>query len=431
MEPQVIVRYGCEDGCVTVYGAKSEEGWLFWSHGCGADVDDSVEVGSGPRDWTLPKIADLSEALGKHWIIYNPGGAIHPDFLPLLRQAYNDAYAQLPTELRKFHKDRLRHWHELLWGRFLRHPEGVMQMGANLQVWLSDDAWYVDPAVRQNYDNLVKALDAELQRVGLRIIAERGSGNTIISIPDVPEESWDRALEIVLSELRKRDLIRREGCSAEFYRLEMGDPVSEDTARRLIPPHMGYSTQAYAVDLARLRCAFGSNDHEMLKAIQEKYAKEIHRADAWFSDLAHRLNRYGAPTVGEALAQIIGGQITGPDWAGPQFGYATELLCKHLGHWLGHGQSMNYIDALEAPTHFAESGLPLPIPGPQYRPKIRFLTAEQVRGEYTRLRDQGVARGDEDDASSVDEDVQAAREEFRSYLHQAYEKCLGLVTFQC
>jgi len=302
-----------------------------------------------------------------------------------------------------------------------------MRMGAELQVWLSNQAWYSDPAVRPIYEGLVKALDTEFQRVGYSITATQGSGNTIFSIPNIPEEGWDGALELVLSELRKRDLLRREGCSTEFYRFEADAP---DEALSLRWPHLGCSTQAYAVDLDRLRSAFGSNDQKMLKAIEEKCAKEIRRSDAWFSDVDHRLARRGAPTVGEALAQIIGGQITGPDWAGSRYGYATELLCKHLGHWLGHGRSMSYIDDLGVPAHFAESGLPLPIPGPQSWPTIRFLTAEQVREAYARLRDQEVARGGEDGASYVDEDLQAAREEFRSYLHQAYDKGLGFVTFQ-
>jgi hypothetical protein len=135
-----------------------------------------------------------------------------------------------------------------------------------------------------------------------------------------------------------------------------------DKARQLKPPHLGYGTQAYAVDLKRLRSAIGSNDPGLLNAIEEKYAREIRRSDAWFSDVDHRLDRRGAPSVGTALAQIIGGQITGPDWAESRYGYATELLCKHLGHWLGHGESMSYIDDLDLATHFAESGLPLPIP---------------------------------------------------------------------
>jgi hypothetical protein len=302
-----------------------------------------------------------------------------------------------------------------------------MQTGANLEVWLYNQAWYSDPAVRPIYEGLVKALDTEFQRVGYSMTASQGSGSTILSIPNIPEEGWDGALELVLSELRKCNLFGREGFGVEFYRCEASDP---DRARTISGPHYGYETQAYAVDLARLRSTFGSNDQEMLKAIEEKYAKEIRRADAWFSDVAHLLDCGGAPTVGEALAQIIGGKITRPDWAASRYGYATELLCKHLGHWLGHGNAMSYLDDLKVRTHFSESGPPLPIPGPQTRPTIRFLTAEQVREEFTRLRDQEAGRGDEDGAAYVEEDVQAAREEFRSYLHQAYEKGLGLVTFR-
>jgi hypothetical protein len=314
----------------------------------------------------------------------------------------------------------------------VRHPDGAMQTGAKLEVWLYNQAWYSDPAVRPIYEGLVKVLDMEFQGVGYSMTASQGSGSTILSIPNIPEEGWDGALELVLSKLRKCGLRRREGFGVEFYRFEASAP---DRARTLRGPHYRCSTQAYAVDLARLHSAFGSNDQEMLKAIEEKYAKEIRRNDEWFSDVAHLLDRRGAPTVGEALAQIIGGlitdgPITGPEWGPFQYGYATELLCKHLGHWLGHGESMSYLDDLKVPTHFAGSGPLLPIPGPQARPTIRFLTAEQVREEYASLRHQEAGRGDEDGAAYAEEDVQAARGEFRSYLQQANEKGLGLVTFQ-
>jgi len=114
MDAQVIVEYGCEDGMVTVYGAKSEEGWLFWRHVGTADLDDNDEVGSSPRSWAGPKTANLSEAVGKNWIFYNPV-SIHPDFLPWFRQAYDAEWAQLPVETRLQRKDSRRSWQELLW----------------------------------------------------------------------------------------------------------------------------------------------------------------------------------------------------------------------------------------------------------------------------------------------------------------------------
>jgi hypothetical protein len=111
METQVIVEYGCEDGLVTVYGAKSEEGWLFWCHASPARNDYSSIDQS---DWTGPRKTNLSEALGKNWSWYNPV-SIHPEFVPWFRQAYKDQRAQLPAESSLHREHSHRSWQRLLW----------------------------------------------------------------------------------------------------------------------------------------------------------------------------------------------------------------------------------------------------------------------------------------------------------------------------
>jgi hypothetical protein len=67
------------------------------------------------------------------------------------------------------------------------------------------------------------------------------------------------------------------------------------------------------------------------------------------------------------------------------------------------------------------SGPPLPIPPPSDFPAVGFLTADQVRAECAWLEGQ--------DLSHEDEDIEAAREEFRSYLRQANDQGLGIVAF--
>jgi hypothetical protein len=84
----------------------------------------------------------------------------------------------------------------------------------------------------------------------------------------------------------------------------------------------------------------------------------------------------------------------------------------------------------DIPTHLTRSGPPLPMPGLPNGPNIRFLTAEQVREETGRLKNPAVSATAEDEGSYVDEALQAAREEFRSYLQQADERGLDLVIFQ-
>lgn len=180
---------------------------------------------------------------------------------------------------------------------------------------------------------------------------------------------------------------------------------------------MGYSAQAYAVDIDRIRSAFGSRDETLLRAIEQAFADDLRRSDEWFSGEISR----GAPTLREALAQILRGKITGREGTEFQYGYAVELLCKHLGHSLDTDDGFEFVDDLELPTSLTTSGPPLPIPTLTDFPVIGFLTANQVGEEYARLKDQ--------DLSHDDEDIAAAREEFRSYLQQANDLGLGIAMF--
>jgi hypothetical protein len=178
---------------------------------------------------------------------------------------------------------------------------------------------------------------------------------------------------------------------------------------------MGYGTQAYAVDIDRIRSTFGSRDETLLGAVEQAFADDLRRNDEWFSGEISR----GAPTLREALAQILRGQIAGRQGAEFQYGYAAELLCKHLGRPLDNDDLIELVEDLEIPTGLTDSGPPLPIPTSDAFPAVGFLTADRVRGEYARLKDQ--------DLSHDDEDIAAAREEFRSYLRQANDLGLGIV----
>ena len=180
---------------------------------------------------------------------------------------------------------------------------------------------------------------------------------------------------------------------------------------------MGYGTLVYGVDIARLRSTYGSQDQTLLKEMEREYADDLRQNDERFRDEIRR----GAPPLREALAQIVRGKITGKQGTEFQYGYAVELLCKHLGRPLENEDLIEFVDDLEIPTGVLSSGPPLPIPPPLDFPVIGFLTAEQVREEYAQLKDQ--------DFSHDDEDIEAAREEFRSYLRQANDQGLGIVVF--
>jgi hypothetical protein len=140
---------------------------------------------------------------------------------------------------------------------------------------------------------------------------------------------------------------------------------------------MGYSTLVYGVDIDRLRSTFGSHDETWLREVEQEFADDLRQNDGRFSDEIRR----GAPTLGEALAQILRGEITGHAGTGFQYGYAVELLCKHLGHPLDNDDLIEFVDDLEIPTGVLSSGPPLPIPPPLDFPAIGFLTADQVREE--------------------------------------------------
>ena len=182
---------------------------------------------------------------------------------------------------------------------------------------------------------------------------------------------------------------------------------------------MGYRTLAYAVDIDRIRSTFGSNDDALLRAIEQEFADEFPRNDEWFS----REIRRGAPTLREALAQIVRGKITAREGIETEFqyGYAAELLCRHLGRELDNDDLIEFVDDLEIPTGITTSGPPLPIPESGDFPAIGFLTADQVRQEFASLKDE--------DLSHDDDDIAAAREEFRAYLQQACALGRGVVMF--
>ena len=180
---------------------------------------------------------------------------------------------------------------------------------------------------------------------------------------------------------------------------------------------MGYSTVVYAIDIDRLRNVFGSDDQELLQTVEKKYDKALRRSDETFQSRI----RDGAPTRREALRQIVAGTISGSDSAAFQYGYALELLCKHLGRVLDNDDLIAFISDLEIPTSLIESGPPIPIPKSADFPSIGYLTAEQVREEYAPLKDQ--------DLSHEDEEIEEAREEFLSYLRRARKNGLGIVSF--
>ena len=112
-------------------------------------------------------------------------------------------------------------------------------MGAGMQVWLRDERWYADPAVRAVYESLTQVLDRELQREGCRVEAQRGSGHFILDIGPIPDGAWDKALHVVLAELQKGELLDHRNVTVRVYRVEANDKPEEFEPykfRQLWPP---------------------------------------------------------------------------------------------------------------------------------------------------------------------------------------------------
>lgn len=180
---------------------------------------------------------------------------------------------------------------------------------------------------------------------------------------------------------------------------------------------MAFSTVAFAVDIEVIRTVYGSNDQTLYWTIEEKFSYELQHNDLWFEEEIQR----GAITLRDALVHIIEGRPQDNPATAFQYGYAVELLCKHFGHFLEGDGLINRIVDLEIQTAILESGVPIPVPPPPDIPIIGHLTSEQVIDEYIHLKEQSLIH--------PDQYIEDARQEFRSFLRQAHQKGLGLVSF--
>lgn len=139
---------------------------------------------------------------------------------------------------------------------------------------------------------------------------------------------------------------------------------------------MGYSFSVYAIDLKKLRKVWGKKDTELLSEIREEHADDISDNDESFED---DIIEGGAPIVARALYEILAGKPEKKDH-GFQYGYALELLCKHLGERVDE-ESLTWFDDILDPLLkkakcpktellLGAHVLPLKIPMPNDFPEI-------------------------------------------------------------
>lgn len=177
---------------------------------------------------------------------------------------------------------------------------------------------------------------------------------------------------------------------------------------------MGCATCGYGVDLEKLAAAKGSRDAALLAAVKEASAVQF-RQDVQLGTISMSLE--------EALERLIAGDLSDESSdAAAQYLYALELLCNHLGERLDGQEHIKYLDDLGWETAAAELRLPLGLPAPDNFPAVSYLTADEVKADYERFKDEDT---DDDDDPYVSE----AREEFVWWLKQCADKNLALITF--
>jgi hypothetical protein len=177
---------------------------------------------------------------------------------------------------------------------------------------------------------------------------------------------------------------------------------------------MSVATFGYIVDLDRLRSAAGSKDGELQRAIESRFEDDLRENDEMVA--AYQPEEI---TLRAALRDLIAGDV--PAECDTAHLLAFETLCKFLGERLDDDDRLADLDDLEIQTGLLTSGPPVALPG--FADRVGFLTADQVRGEYARLKD--------DDLAHDDPDIEAARIMLRSFLEQAQASGLSLVTITC
>lgn len=141
---------------------------------------------------------------------------------------------------------------------------------------------------------------------------------------------------------------------------------------------MGYGTQLYGVDLAKLRDFYGSKNEATLAAIFESMAEQIADINDRFED---RIDDFDDdwPMTEDVLAEICAGNCIF-DNAAPVYGYVLEILCRYFGEDildddLGPLKMHPYKSAL------LEDKVPIPIPTSHDFPGIGFIDPVDVSKE--------------------------------------------------
>jgi hypothetical protein len=152
---------------------------------------------------------------------------------------------------------------------------------------------------------------------------------------------------------------------------------------------MALNGQADAVDLNRMRAAFGSKDERLLRSIAvltEEVPDEGEAGSAAFSPA-------------DAMSDIIAGECRAPEDRRHLYGYAIEDLCHHFGEVIPIPDDEGFDeigdpDDLEIEPPIFSDELPIPVPKWDDTPYVCFLDASKVADAVARLFGEDLSHDD-------------------------------------
>lgn len=202
---------------------------------------------------------------------------------------------------------------------------------------------------------------------------------------------------------------------------------------------MSYAPTAFAVDLDRVRALWGSKDMKLVAKVVAKHSDEITEKNEWFEDDIAK----GAPTVIDALAEIVNGKCTQKKH-GFMYAYALELACNVIGTNLYAAECLNadWFDAfgdalpakgpikrlLSAKAMTENPKMIVPIPKPGDFPGMGYLSADECKTIQVALK-AVTLDPDEDYGDFTGEDLDEGLGELRGWLAKAIAKKRGLLMF--
>jgi hypothetical protein len=177
---------------------------------------------------------------------------------------------------------------------------------------------------------------------------------------------------------------------------------------------MSYVLTPFLIDLEQLRKAVGSRDESLLAAVVDASRSPDPDVD---------LRCEGQVPLSPELRQLVMGDPL-DDESGSEYGYALQLLCRHLGQeilpdvWEGVRWAAVVDAGLEEP--FETRGAPVRLPDRDF-PAIAYLTAEEIAQRISQL--------EHGHLTSEDRDLQELLDEYEGWLREAASKGKAIVFF--